>query len=260
MDTSAFNTDASAHRIDTLVEGLDSYFRTLTRDAGNVLNGDQAFLHFRHFLLEETLQEQRRCTREDDLRRLVFVIHLNHYGADDLTFAIEIGRNLILLRQVEFITFFVEQQHLFLPNLIEFTGNNLADHLFVLLVEALFLELQDLRSQRLTKVQNHTTTEGSHVHFVGYFLTYFGFVIELERIAERNLGVRIRHIIIFHHQTVTIYLKVTFVRVYNHVIVSSRAVHLRDHAGERVFEHVDKSLLVNAFEFVEFLENVNKIN
>ena len=136
----------------------------------------------------------------------------------------------------------------------------MADHLFVLLVEALFLKLQDLRSQRLTKVQNHTTTEGSHVHFVGYLLTYFGFVIELERIAERNLGVRIRHIIIFHHQTVTIDLKVTFVRVYNHVIVSSRAIHLRDHAGERVFEHVDKRLLVDAFEFVEFLENVNQID
>ena len=44
---------------------------------------------FGHFLLEEALQEQRACAAKDDFRVLVFVIHLHHYGAYGITFAVE---------------------------------------------------------------------------------------------------------------------------------------------------------------------------
>ena len=152
MDTCSFDTHTSADRVDTIVEGLYRHFSALTRDTGDILNRNQTFLHLRHFLLEETLQEERCGTGEDDFRSLVLVLHLDNYGANDIALTIVIGRDLVLLGQIEFVTLLIEEQHLFLPYLIEFAGNDLSHHVAVFEIEALFLQLKDFRSERLTEV------------------------------------------------------------------------------------------------------------
>ena len=152
MDTCSFDTHTSANGVDTIVEGLYRYFSALTRDTGDILNRNQTFLHLRHFLLEETLQEEWRGTGEDDFRRLVLVLHLDNYGANDIALTIVIGRDLVLLGQIEFVTLLIEEQHLFLPYLIEFARNDLSHHVAVFEIEALFLQLKDFRSERLTEV------------------------------------------------------------------------------------------------------------
>ena len=260
MDTCSFDTHTSADRVDTIVEGLYRHFSALTRDTGDILNRNQTFLYLRHFLLEETLQEERCGTREDDFRRLVLVLHLDNYGANDIALAVVIGRDLVLLGQIEFVTLLIEEQHLFLPYLIEFAGNDLSHHIAVSEIEALFLQLKDFRSERLTEVEDHSASERRQLYFVRYLFANLRLIVELERIAECNLGVGISHIAVLHHQTVTINLQVTFVRVDDDHIVSRRTVHLEDYALERLLQHGDKRLFVNTFEIFEFRENVNQID
>ena len=260
MNTCTLHADTGSDRIDTLIEGLNGYFRTLTRDAGDLLNRDQTLFDLRHLLLEETLEEERACTREDDLRVLVLVVHLRYYGTNHLSLAVIIGRDLVLLRQVHLVAFLVQEEHLTLPHLIELAGNDLTDHLCVLEVEVLLLQLQDFRSQGLTQVENHTTTEGLHIDLIGKVLADFDLGVGLTCLAQRDLGLRICYIVILHYQTVTIDLQVTLVGVNDDIVVCVRAVHLCDHVTERILQHIDEGLFVNSFEVLELRKNVNQVD
>ena len=260
MNTCTFYTYACAHGINAVVKALHSYFCTLTRDTGDVLYTDQTVMHLGHLLLEQSLQEQRARTAQDDLRVLVLVIHLYDYGANGITLAVEVGRNLVLLGQVELVVLFVQQQHLFLPYLVELTADDLSEFLAVTHIQVFLLQVQDLRCQRLTQVQNHTATKHAEIHAVSYLLTYFSLIIQLQRIAQSDLRILVGYVVILHHQTVTVHLQVTFVRVDNHVVVCVRTVHLGDNAAERLLKHVDQCLLVNVLELLEVLENLNQID
>ena len=97
MDTCTFHTYAGTYRIHAVIKGLYSYFRTLTRETGDVLDSDETFLDLRDLLLKETLQEQRSGTAEYDLGIRVLVIHLYDYGANDLTFAVLASSSISIL-------------------------------------------------------------------------------------------------------------------------------------------------------------------
>ena len=260
MDSCTFDTYARANRIDAVIEALHSYLGTLTRDAGDVLDANQAVMHLGYLLLEQTLQEQRAGTTEDDLRILVLVINLYNHGANSVALAIEVRRDLVLLGQVELVVLLVKQQHLFLPNLIELAGNDLAELLAVTHIQVFLLQVKDLRCQRLTQVQDHTAAKHAEIHAVGNLLTHLSFVIELKGVGESNLGILVSHIVIFHDETVTIHLEVTLVGVDDHVVVCVRSVHLSDHTAERFLQHIDQRLLVNVLELLEVLENFNQID
>ena len=260
MNTRTLDTHTSAYRINTIVEGLNRHFGTLTRDTGDVLNRNQTLFHLRHLLLKQPLQEQRSRTAQDDLRVLVLVIYLYYHRANHLSFAVEIRRDLVLFRQVELVALFVKQQHLFLPHLVQLTRHHLTDHLFVLLIKHLFLQLKDLRCQGLTQVQDHTTAKRSQLHFIRHLFADLCLVIQQQGVAQRNLRIRVRHVAILHHQTVTVDLQVTLVRVHDHRVVRRRTVHLCNNALERLLQHRDKGLFVNAFEVFKLRENVNQID
>ena len=109
MDTCTFYTYARANRINAVIKTLYSYFGTLTGDTGDIFDTNQAIVHLRYFLLKQSLQEERTCTTQNNLRVLVLVIHLDNHCAHGVTFAIEVCRNLILLGQIEFIVLLVKQ-------------------------------------------------------------------------------------------------------------------------------------------------------
>ena len=185
---------------------------------------------------------------------------MNDYGAHHLALAVVVRRDLVLLGQVHLVALFVEQQHLFLPYLIQFAGYDLTDHVGVLEVEVFLLQLEDLRCERLAQVKNHTATEGLHLHFVGEVLAYLDLGVSLTCLAERDLVLRIGYVVVFHHETVAVDLEVTLVGVDDHVVVSVRTVHLGDHVTEGILQHVDEGLFVNSLEVLELREDVNQID
>ena len=213
MDSRTFHTYTCAYRVDALVEGLYRHFGALTRDTGDLLDSYQTFLHLRYLLFEQTLQEQRSRTAQDDLRLLVLVLHLDHYGTDHVALAVEISRNLVLLRQVELVALLVQKKHLFLPYLIQLSGNHLTQHVFVFLVQRLFLQLHDFRRQGLAEIQDHTPSERSEGHLIRHVVTHLGFLVQQTGVAQRDLRIRIGYIAVFHYQTVAVDLQVTLVRV-----------------------------------------------
>ena len=135
VHTATLNTYAGSYWIDTVVVALNSHLGTVARDTGHTLDGNQSVLNLRYLSLEQTLQEYRACTREDDTRVVVLVLYLLYYGTYGLALVVVVARNLLLLWQVQLVTLIVNQQYLALPNLVNFTANYLVNLIIVLLVE-----------------------------------------------------------------------------------------------------------------------------
>ena len=260
MDTRTLHTDTSTYRIDTVVEGLNGYFRTLTRDTGDVLDRDQTFLDLRDLLLEQALQEERSGTTQHNLRIRVVILHLDYYGTYHITLSVEVRRDLVLLRQVELVPLFVQQQDLFLPYLVQLTRHDLATHIFIMLIERLFLQFEDLRCQRLTEIEDHTATERSQLYLIRYLFTDLCLLIQQQCIAQRDLRVGIRYVAIFHHQTVAVNLQIALIGVHDDRIVSGRTVHLQNNRLERLLQHRDQRTFVDTFVFLKVFENVNQVD
>lgn len=75
VDTRAFHTYASAYRINTVIVWLDSHLGTLSRDAGDRLDRNQAVINLRNLQLKQPLQEDLIRTGKKDLRVVIIVIH-----------------------------------------------------------------------------------------------------------------------------------------------------------------------------------------
>ena len=122
------------------------------------------------------------------------------------------------------------------------------------------LQFQYLGRQGLAEVQDHTTTERCELYLIGELFANLNLVIYETSLAQFDLGLGICHVTIFHNETVAVDLQVTLVRVHNHRVVRRRTVHLCNNALERLLQHRDKGLFVNAFEVFKLRENVNQID
>ena len=170
MHTASLYTYTGSYGIDTVVVALDSHLGTLTRHAGNAANGDQTILNLRNLGLQHALQEQRTGTRKNDAGIVVLVLYLLDDSTNGLTLVIVVGRNLLCLRQVQFITLIIDEQHLTLPHLVNLSRNYLSDLVLILIIQGVVLQFQNLRSQSLTQVQNGTTAKLLEVHLLRNFL------------------------------------------------------------------------------------------
>ena len=173
MNTAPLYTYAGTYRVDTVVVRLNGNLGTLTGDTGNLLNGNQSVIDFGHFHLEQTLQEYRRCTGKDNLRIVILVVHTGHHGTRRFSLAIEIARNLFRLGQQQFVSFIVEQQHFLLPYLVYFRIDDITHLINIFIIDTVFFQFQNFRGQRLTQVQDGTSSEVREDYFIRHFLAHF---------------------------------------------------------------------------------------
>ena len=152
MHATSFHTHTCTNRIYAVIKALDSYLGTFSRHAGNLANGNQSVIDFRHLSLKQTFKEHRTCTRKDNLRIVVLVVYTQNNGTNSLALAIDISRNLLTLRKNQLVVLIVNDKHLTLPNLINLTRNNLSYAILVFIIERIVLQFQYLWSQRLTKI------------------------------------------------------------------------------------------------------------
>ena len=129
MNSRTFYAYASTNRIDMFIKRLHCHLSAFTRDARNILNNDYSFMNLRNLLLKKALEEERRRTAQDNLRVLILIVNLHDYTTNRIAFAIIIRGNLVLLRQIELIAILIKKQHLTLPYLIQFTGDNMSEHI-----------------------------------------------------------------------------------------------------------------------------------
>ena len=136
----------------------------------------------------------------------------------------EIGRDLFSLWQYQFIVLIIEQQQLFFPNLVHLSRDDLSHLLLVLVVKVVFLQLQYLGGQRLTKIEYGATAKMLKRNLIGHLFSHFKIGVDFQCLREGNLQIGIFQLIIFHDGTVAPYLKVSLVGVDNDIIVFVRAV------------------------------------
>ena len=170
MNTATLHTDTGTYRVDAVIVALNSNLCTLTGDAGNLLNGNQSVIDFGNFHFEQALQEHRRRTAQDNLRIIVLVVHTCHYGAGSLTLAVEVARYLFGLGQQQLVAFIIEQQHFFLPYLVDFCVDDASHLINIFVIDTIFFQFQNLGGQCLTQIQDGTAAELGKVHFVRHFL------------------------------------------------------------------------------------------
>ena len=128
------------------------------------------------------MQEGLVGTREVDLRVVIRLYPL-HDGTYGLALAIKVAGDLLRFGQQELVALVVEKQHLFLPYLIDVGHDDGTDQLAVFGREVVLLELQDLRGQRLSEVEDGASAEVGEVHLVGHFFTDGTVGVDLLRIA-----------------------------------------------------------------------------
>ena len=143
MDAGTLDTDACAHGVDAVIIALDGNLGTLTRDAGNGADHDETIMNLGHLLLKEAAQEVLAGSGDNNLGIIVGVVHLLDDGPYDITLAVDVGRNLLILGKEQFVLLFVKQENLTLPDLIDFTGNKLALEGFELVVDGILLQVED---------------------------------------------------------------------------------------------------------------------
>ena len=139
----AAHADAGSYGIHAVVEALNGNLGALAGHACDLSNGDDAFGNLGHLGLEQSLQEHGACAREDDLGVAGAIVHACYYGACGLSLAEEVAGDLLALGQQQLVAFLVEQQHFLVPHLIDLGRDYVADHVLVLVVEGVVLELED---------------------------------------------------------------------------------------------------------------------
>src|SRR5690606_32137440 len=117
------------------------YFGTLAGLTHNFFNGDQTVINLWYLVLEQALQECRRCTGKNDFRITVHDLNTLYHSTHYITFAVTVFRDLLTFRDQQFVFFLVEQQHLAVPYLVYLTGNNLANKVLVFLEQEFFLHV-----------------------------------------------------------------------------------------------------------------------
>ena len=135
MNTATLNTYTSSNRVNTLIEALHSNLGTLTRETGNATDSNQAICNLRNLSLQQALQEDWRCTAQDNLRIVVIVVNTKDDGTYSLALTIHITRNLLRLRQHLLVVLVINDKNLALPYLINLTRDYLSNTVFIFIVE-----------------------------------------------------------------------------------------------------------------------------
>ena len=144
MNTTPFYTYTGTYGIDSVIIRLHCDLGTFARNTGNLFNGNQTIIDFRHFHFEQTLQENGRSTRQNNLRIIVLVVYAGNYCTGRFTFAIEVARDLFRLRQQQLVSFIVQKQHFFLPDLIYLCVDDCTYFINIFIINTVLFKFQNL--------------------------------------------------------------------------------------------------------------------
>ncbi len=126
---------------------------------------------------------------------------------------------MLRFRQQQFVSFVIQNQNLFLPNLVYFPRNDFTDTLFVQFIQVVFLQLHDARNQVLTQRKNVTTPKITEFKFFCYFFTNFEIWLHFNSIRVSDFRIRIFYFSIINDFFVQENLNITFINVYNDIDV-----------------------------------------
>ena len=99
LNTRAFHANAGADRIDVRIVGNHRDLCSAARFTRGAFDFNNALVDLRYFLSEQLDQHARMGARQNDLRTPAGNLHTDDIGADPITLAISLSRNLFLLRQ-----------------------------------------------------------------------------------------------------------------------------------------------------------------
>src|SRR5690554_2730470 len=136
----------------------------------------------------------------------------------------EVGRYLFGLRQNESVVLIIEEQQLFFPNLVNLSRDDLSHFLFILVIKVVFLQLQYLGGQCLTKIEYGTTAKMLKRNFIGQLFTHFKIRVNFQCFRKCNLQIGVFQLIILNDGTIAPYLKVSLVGIDNNIIIFVCAV------------------------------------
>ena len=158
-------------------------------------------------------------------------------------------RNLLVLRQSEFVAVLIEDKHLLGPCLVNFTGEDFADLVRVFVIEVGFLYIHDSSLKILADIEDSTSSEIFELHLSGKCLAEFVVVAVIVDLLQRNLGVGVLHIL--HNLQVLVDLAVSLVDIDDDVEVVSRAESLGKLCHENILEHTHHYRAVNMLFVLE---------
>ena len=216
VHAAASDAHAGSHGVDTVVEALHGHLGALARNAHHLMDYNLTVGNLGHLLLQQRFEEGGAGARDDDLGVVVVVGHALHDGTDGVALMIVVGGNLLALGKGELVVFVVYNENLAFPHLIDLAGDNLAHAVFILIIELVVLELQNLGSQSLTQVENGTAAEIGEFHGLGDFLAHLIVGFYLAGIGEADLRIVVLDIAVFHHSAVAIDFAVALVGIHNH--------------------------------------------
>ena len=259
MHAASLHAHAGSHGVDALVVTLHGHLGSLARHAGYALDGDEAVVDFGHLSLEQPLQEHGAGAREDNLGVVVLVVHPQDDGTDGLALAVLVGRYLLRFGQDELVALVVDDEHLAFPHLIHFAAHHLSHTVFVLVVERVVFQFQNLGGQGLPKGKDGSASELLEVDHFAYFLAHLVVVFYLLGVGQAYLLVLVGHLAVFHDGAVAVDFQVALVGVHDDVEVLITAEYLGNHAAEALFEHAHERGAVNVLGFLELFERFDHI-
>ena len=144
MYAATFHSHASTNGVNAVIIRLNSNLCSFSGYACDGFDSDESIIYFGHFQFKKALHKHVVCTRKYDLRIVVDTVHTRYDRTDSLAFSIIIGRDLLRLRQDQFVAIVVKQKNFFLPSLaapylIYIGSNNISDPILILCRKIIFL-------------------------------------------------------------------------------------------------------------------------
>ena len=120
------------------------------------------------------------------------------------------------------------------------------------------LQFQNLAGQSLAQREDGTTAELGKIHILAHFLAHFIIAINLPCVGKADFPIVVLHLAVGHHRAVTVYLKVAFIRIHNHIIVLVRAKHLGNDATEALLQDAHQCGTVYVLCLLKFCKRINQ--
>src|SRR5580700_4789450 len=165
MDAAAFHAHAGAYRVDPVVVGFHGNFGAFAGFADDLLDHDEAVEDLRDFDFQEFGQEQRAGPGQDDHGRIILQFHLLDDSPDILAFFEVVLGDLFGLRKDQFTAFFVEQENLLFPYLVDFRAYDLPHPIAIFLNEDVLFQIADPAGQGLFGSKDSAAAEIKDLHF-----------------------------------------------------------------------------------------------
>ena len=154
-----------------------------------------------------------------------------------------------------FVAFFIQQQNLFFPDLVNFTIYDFANAVFVFFDKNIFLQVVDAACQRLFSCKDRSSSKFFlNINFLIQFFTYLVIRFNFYRVFIFHFCKRVVKIIVVNDGSSAENFQIAFLIVYNNVKVFIRTIFFPDKRFKHVFHDLHQSRPVNVFSVFKLLE------